>query len=162
MRFSQAIWENIKKSYAVPNVPKIHQLKAEIASCKQGNLKVVEFFSKLMRLWNELGNYVKNPVCTCKAATTYAKITEDNKVHEFLMGLDDDMYANVRSQILALDSLPFLDKIFSMVQQEENHKRVMAKRDQRHEQASAFAVSYFPKSEQYRAYKVSCRHYGKT
>ena len=45
---TQAIWENIQKRYSVPNVPEIHQLKAEIASCKQRNLEVVEFFTKLM------------------------------------------------------------------------------------------------------------------
>ena len=41
------------------------------------------------------------------------------------MGLDDEAYSNVHSQILALDPLPSLDKIFNMVQQEENHKKVM-------------------------------------
>jgi len=34
------------------------------------------------------------------------------------MGLDDEAYSNVRSQILTLDPLPALDKIFNMVQQE--------------------------------------------
>ena len=56
---------------------------------------VVEFFSKLMGLWNELGNYGKNLVCRCEAAAKYAKMVKDDKVHQFLMGLDDDMYANV-------------------------------------------------------------------
>ena len=112
---AQAIWENIQKRYSIPNVPKIHQLKAEIASCKQDNLKVVEFFTKLMALWNELGNYVQYLKCTCDAAKKYAKMAEGDQVREFLMGLDDDAYSNVRSQILALDPLPPLDKIYSMV-----------------------------------------------
>ena len=34
---TEAIWENIQKRYAVPNVHKIHRLEAEITSCKQGN-----------------------------------------------------------------------------------------------------------------------------
>ena len=45
------------------------------------------------------------------------------------MGLNDDLYSTLRSQILALDPLPSLDKIFNMTQQEENHKRVMMTRD---------------------------------
>lgn len=85
----------------------------EIASCKQGNLEVVEFFTKLMGLWNELGNYVKYPKCTCDAVEKYARMAEED--NQFLMGLDDDAYSNVRSQILALDPLPPLDKIYSMV-----------------------------------------------
>jgi len=31
---TQSICENTKKRYAIPNVPKIHQLKSDIASCK--------------------------------------------------------------------------------------------------------------------------------
>ena len=40
--------ENLWKRYAVANAPKIHQLKTDLASCKQGGLEVVEFYSRLM------------------------------------------------------------------------------------------------------------------
>ena len=102
---------------------KIHQLKAQIASCKQNKQEVVEFFNRLVGLWNELGNYVKIPDCKCGAA---AKLQDswkiDDKAHQFLMGLDDDSFSTIRSQILALDFLPPLEKIFNLVQQEENHR----------------------------------------
>ena len=32
---TQHLWENIKKRYDVPNIPRVHKLKAEIASYKQ-------------------------------------------------------------------------------------------------------------------------------
>jgi len=82
-----------------------------------------------MGLWNELENYVKRPACKCEATVQYVKMIESDRVHQFLMSLDDDLYSNLRSQILGLDPLPSLDKIFSMVQQEKNHKRVMKERD---------------------------------
>ena len=47
---AQKLWDNIKKRYAIANIPKIHKLKAEIASCKQNGHEVVEFFSRLMGL----------------------------------------------------------------------------------------------------------------
>jgi len=121
---AQAIWENIKKRYSVPNVPKIHQLKAEIASCKQGNLEVVEFFTKLIGLWNELGDYVKYLKCTCDAAEKYAKMDEEDKVHQILMGLDNDAHSNVRSQILALDPLPPLDKSIAWFNKKRTIRRL--------------------------------------
>jgi len=62
---------------------------------------VVDFFNKLMGLWNEVENYVKHLVCTCDATKKYVKMVEDDKVQQFLMGLYDDVYSNVRSQILA-------------------------------------------------------------
>ena len=51
---AQTMWENLQKRYSVANTPRIRQLKANIASCKQVNLNVVEFFSKLAGLWSEL------------------------------------------------------------------------------------------------------------
>jgi len=50
-------------------------------------------------------------------------------MYEEDMGLNDDLYSTLRSQILALDLQPPLDKIFNMTQQEENHKKVMMTRD---------------------------------
>jgi len=73
-------------------------------------------------LQNELGNYVKIPNCKCGAAAKIARFMEDDKAHQFLMGLDDDSFSTIRSQILALDFLPPLEKIFNLVQQEENHR----------------------------------------
>jgi len=59
------IEENLCKRYAVPNTRKIHQLKTNIAGCKQGGLEVVDFYPTLMGMWSELNNYVKIPQCTC-------------------------------------------------------------------------------------------------
>jgi len=44
------MWDDLKKRYAMANTPKIHQLKADIANRKQGNLNVGEFYSKLKNL----------------------------------------------------------------------------------------------------------------
>ena len=68
-----------------------------------------------MGLWNELENCVKHPNCTWRATEKYVKLSEDDKAHQFLMGLDDDAYSNIRSQILAVDPIPSLDRIYNMV-----------------------------------------------
>jgi len=49
------------------------------------------------------------------------KFMDEDKINQFLMGLNDDIYSTLRSQILALDPLPSLDKIYNIIQQEENH-----------------------------------------
>jgi len=54
---------------------------------------------------------------------------EEDRTHQFLMGLNDDLYSTLQSQILTLDPWPPLDKIFNMTQQEENHKKIMMARD---------------------------------
>jgi len=82
---------------------------------------------------------------TCGAGEKMAKMVEDNKIHQFLMGLDDESFSTVRSQILALEPLPSLDKIFNIVQQKENHKRVMVNQEHKQNTIAAFAVTQTPK-----------------
>jgi len=44
---------------------------------------------------------------------------EEDRAHQFILGLNDDLYSTLRSQILALDPLPLLDQIFNMTKQED-------------------------------------------
>lgn len=98
---AKIMWDNMKKRYSMANTPKIHQLKANIANCKQGDLYIGEFYSKLMNLWNELSNIVKVPVCTCSgckcgAASKIIAMYDADKMHQFLMGLNHDLYSTAR------------------------------------------------------------------
>ena len=85
------------------------------------------------------------------------KLMEDEQTHHFLMGLEDETYATIRSQVLALDHLPSLDRIFNMIQQEENYKRMMLRRDNRTETTMAFALRDRPSVVE----KGSCKHCGR-
>ena len=161
---AKTMWDDMKKRYAMANTPKIHQLKANIADCKQGDLNVGDFYSKLMNLWNELSNLVKVPVCTCSgckcgAASQIIAMNEEDKAHQFLVGLNDELYSTIRSQILALDPLPPLDKIFNLTQQEENHRTIMIARDSRNETGLAFAAREQASMVEKGACKI-CGRYG--
>jgi len=78
---------------------------------------------------------------------------EEDRMHHFCMGLNDELYGPIRRQILALDPLPPLEKIFNITQQEENHKRVMVARDNRGEVGVAFAA----KEQQNMTEKGACK-----
>ena len=100
---------------------------------------------ELINLWTELSDLVKLPVCTCKGckccvSNKILTIYKEDRAHQFLMGLNDELYATLARQILALDPLPSLDKIFNITQQEESHKKRMIARDNRIESGVAFAV----------------------
>jgi len=159
---AQKLWENVKKRYAVANIPKIHRLKAEIASYKQNNEEVVEFFSRLIGLWNELDNYIKTPPCKCGSTEKIIKTMEEDKIHQFLMGLDDKQYSTVRSQILAMEPLPSIKKIFNMALQEENHRSAMANRKAQPENMAAFATSHLTRPGYLLGERPTCKHCGKT
>jgi len=105
---AKGMWDDLRKQYDMANTPKIHQLKTGIANCKQGDMDVGEFYSKLVNSCNELNNLVKIPVCTCtgckcEVSSKIMAMNEQQKVHQFLMGLNDHSYSTIRSQILALD-----------------------------------------------------------
>ena len=90
------MWKNLKQRHTVSNAPKIHQLKTKLAECKQGGLEVVEFYSKLMGLWSELENEVRLPQCICgkcecDIGKKLTKTVEEEKAHQFLMGLNDEI-----------------------------------------------------------------------
>jgi len=116
---AKLMWSNLKKCYAVSSAPKLHQLKASLADCKQGGMNVVDFYSNVTSLSSELESQIRRPQYTCKKCECdiggqVTWLFEEEKTHQFLLGLNGEIYANIRSQILAQDSLPSLDKIANM------------------------------------------------
>lgn len=75
---------------------------------------MVEYYTKLKVLWDELDDHDDISECTYAAATKYVK-KEVEKIHQFLMGLNVETYGNVCSQILNLEPLPPLSKVYSMI-----------------------------------------------
>lgn len=95
---------------------------------------MVEFLRKLMGLWNEIKKLCKASYLGLRCND---KNKQDDRARQGASILDDDIYDIIWSQILALDPLPFLYKVFSMVQQEENHKRMMVSCDHKQESVAA-------------------------
>ncbi|KAF7825139.1 retrovirus-related Pol polyprotein from transposon TNT 1-94 [Senna tora] len=84
----------------------------------------MEYYGKLKRIWDELENFKKLPTCkcgkcTCELKAIFEKCREEDKVHLFLMGLDASVFGTLRSTILALEPLPDLNKVYSLLIQEE-------------------------------------------
>ena len=47
---AKAIWEDLQKRYGVVNAPKVYQLMAKLAECRQVGMTIVEFYSNLRGL----------------------------------------------------------------------------------------------------------------
>lgn len=83
---------------------------------------MVMFYGRLKRLWEELNVLQPIPSCTCgvmknckcNVAGRFSSIMSQNKLVQFLMGLNK-CYDAVRSQILVLNPLPTVSKAYSMV-----------------------------------------------
>ncbi|XP_074303250.1 uncharacterized protein LOC141637698 [Silene latifolia] len=131
------IWEELKNRYSAGNAPRVHQLKGELMECKQGRLTVVEYYTKLKTIWDELANYIKIPACTCGAASVIAKEKEEEKVHQFLMGLDKNLYGHVRNNLLMEDPITTLPRAYALILREERDSNMTKVEEESNEAAMA-------------------------
>ena len=95
-------------------MPRIAELQEEIYALKQGSQSVTDYFTGLKSLWEELDNYRPLSTCTCSAKSYH----QQDFIIWFLKGLDE-RFTVVRSQVLLMDPLPSVNRIFSMVIQHE-------------------------------------------
>ncbi|KAL0397600.1 UNVERIFIED_CONTAM: Polyamine oxidase 1 [Sesamum calycinum] len=141
---------DLEQRYGQRNGPLLYQLEREIASVSQGDLSVVDYFTKIQMLWDELVQVRPIPectcgcTCTCGVAKATADLAEQRQLMQFLMGLNDE-YDTVRSQILVNEPLPSVNVAYSMVLRVEKQRQVHLAEP--HEGATMHAVTYDKKKE---------------
>ncbi|XP_062115983.1 uncharacterized protein LOC133830089 isoform X1 [Humulus lupulus] len=118
------IWNDLKVRFQQRNGPHIFNLRKELINLKQDLQSVSIYYTKLKTLWEELSTY--RPSCTCNSCTCGGvKAHQDHYnmeyIMSFLMGLQDS-YSHVRGNILVMDPLPSLSRVFNLVSQEENQR----------------------------------------
>nr|GMD95451.1 retrovirus-related Pol polyprotein from transposon TNT 1-94 [Ipomoea batatas] len=97
---------------------------------------IANYFGRLKLLWDELNNLERLPVCTCggckcSLSTQWEKRKEEERVHQFLMGLDGEQYNTIRSNVLSQDLLPNLNRVYHMVVQDEQARTIVSTHDNR-------------------------------
>ena len=122
---AKQLWDDLHERFCVVNGPRIHQLKSQINKCEQTKImSVAIYFGKLKVLWDELAQLqplisCKCGQCICDVSKQHVKRREDDMLQQFLLGLYSEYYAHIRSNILAQDPLPSLNKAYQQVSQEE-------------------------------------------
>lgn len=81
------------------------------------------YYSRLKSLWDELSVYDPLPECTCgKLKLLLDRYYRDCAI-QFLMGLNES-YSNVRDQIMLMEPLPSVKKVFSYILQQERQRSI--------------------------------------
>lgn len=105
------------------NKVRIHHLKEELDSCKQDKQTVMDYFGHLFghlaKMWEELDTYKPLPPCSCSASVIYETKREEEKVHQFVMGLDEAWFEIISQGIIATDSSVDLGGAYARVVREE-------------------------------------------
>jgi len=118
------MWNDLKDRFMRGDRIKVAQLHQEIANLKQGSHKITDYFTKLRGLWEELEQYRPMPQCNWPIACTYAamrnakEFRSEDRTIQFLIGLNEE-YQGVASQVLLMDPMPPINRVFSMVMQHE-------------------------------------------
>ncbi|XP_074281615.1 uncharacterized protein LOC141606139 [Silene latifolia] len=94
----------------------------------------ISFPGAVTEIWKELKDRYS---CTCGAAADLAKEKEEEKVHQFLMGLDTSLYGNIRTNLLMEDEITTLNRAYALVLREERHRAVTKPKEENSEAAMA-------------------------
>ncbi|CAL1367955.1 unnamed protein product [Linum trigynum] len=118
------VWKDLQDRFSAASLVRISDLQDEVISFKQGSVFVSEYFTRFIVLWNELVTLLSFPVCSCNprcscgALTVLRNYEQSDQVILFLKGLNDS-FSQIRSQILLMEPLPPITRVFSLVIQHE-------------------------------------------
>ncbi|RVW82461.1 Retrovirus-related Pol polyprotein from transposon RE2 [Vitis vinifera] len=166
-RDAKRLWEHLKQRYAMVNGPRIQQLKTSIAKCEQSkSMSVTTYYGQLNVLWEELFKHEPLISCTCCSSCTAASLhqarREQGKLHDFLMGLNTDLYAQLRTNILSQDPLPSLDRAYQLVIQDERVRLAKAVTEDKPAEVLGFAVRTGVGRGRGKTERLVCSHCKKT
>ncbi|KAG7577529.1 Integrase catalytic core [Arabidopsis thaliana x Arabidopsis arenosa] len=137
---SHELWSHIQKRFGVKNGQRVQRLKTELATCRQKGLPIETYYGKLSQLWRSLADYQQ-----AKTMEEVRKEREEDKLHQFLMGLDESVYGAVKSALLSRVPLPSLEEAYNTLTQDEESKSLSRLNDERNDGVS-FAVQTSPRT----------------
>ena len=126
MNEAKDIWKDLETRFAQTNVPRLFNLRKDIAYLTQGNLSISAYFTKFRSLNDELDALTDDPRCTCNKCTCQVnekldKAHRSAKLSQFLMGLGSQ-YTAIRGHLLLMNPIPSLSEAYSILLQEENQR----------------------------------------
>lgn len=117
---ARLLWEELRQRFSVTNNVRVHQIKAQLASCRQEGQSVIDYYGKLCNLWDELKNYQASAVCPHGSVmSAIVKERENEKLHQFVLGLDSARFGALCTSLVNMDPLPSLGVVYSQVIREE-------------------------------------------
>lgn len=124
------VWKQLEKRFQLTHGSRKYKLSKELFGLKQNGVNIVDYYTALSSLWEELESINLLPAISTvtddvtaflKALTTQK---EEAKLFQFLNGLDDN-YTSQRSQLLMLTPLPSVEMACSAIQQEESQRDIL-------------------------------------
>ncbi|XP_073019436.1 uncharacterized protein [Primulina eburnea] len=105
---TSSVWTDLKEQYDKINGSRIFSLHRDIGRLTQAGNTISSYYCNLKQLWDEYSSLVVLPSCECATARQYIAHDQQQKLLQFLMGLNES-YTPLRSQILMMRPLPSVE-----------------------------------------------------
>lgn len=117
------IWKQLQSRFGKGTGSQKFSIQKEIASISQGTDDISTYFTRLSRLWDELDSIRIIPPCTYAAVTAIRAFEEEQRLYQFLMGLQEN-YSLIRGHILMTTPLLDVDNAYSTLIEEEHQRQI--------------------------------------
>ena len=125
--FASVVWKLLEQRFQLTNGSRKYKLSKDLFSVKQNGSSLVEYFTSMSSIWEEIDAMTALPVITnltdevARFLSALETQKQESRLFHFLNGLDE-VYNNHRSQILMLNPLPTVEVACSVIQQEESQR----------------------------------------
>lgn len=119
------VWIELQERFSQQNGSRIFELKKALSNSHKEEDYVSVYYDKLKTLWDELFVYDLVPTCTCGQLKVLTERYQRDCAMHFLMGLNDS-FSNVRDQIMLIDHLPLVKKLFLYIQQQKRQRQIVS------------------------------------
>ncbi|GFY85446.1 hypothetical protein Acr_04g0001840 [Actinidia rufa] len=115
------LWSELESRFTQGNHTTIFKIQREISNLEQGIFNITNYYNNFKTLWDQLDSIDPPPECTCNTAAAWQRKVSNACVYQLLMGINEP-YHVLRTQILAMDPLPDLGKVYGLLIAEEHTK----------------------------------------
>lgn len=123
------VWTDLHNRFTQINGPRVFELKKALSALTQETLSMSAYYTKFKVLWDDMANLSNIPkctcICTCISKQQAEQYEEIMKVTEFLMGLNE-LYTNIRGQLLMMNPMPKMTQVLALLQQEERQRNFIS------------------------------------
>lgn len=119
MDSAQAIWSDLVTRFSHTNIPKVFNLRRELAYLTQGSMSISAYFTKFRSLHDELEIISEMPKCSCNKCICdvnqkLLNFMKSNMLSQFLMGLNEQ-FTVIRGHILMITPPPSLSEAYGIL-----------------------------------------------
>ncbi|GJQ96271.1 putative RNA-directed DNA polymerase [Tanacetum coccineum] len=118
---AKVVWDDLAESYSKTDGYVIYNMHYKIHTFTLSGMPLAEYYHKFNSQWRQYDSLIDLPKCTCDTTEKLKNHDQLIRLMQFLMCLDD-VFSNVRSNILITEPLPDVKSAFATIYRDESHR----------------------------------------